>query len=452
MSKSKEKYGLFTAIAMIVGVCIGSGIFFKSDNILSATGGSISLGVIVFALAAISIVFGGLTISLLAQSTDKPGGVITYAEEFCGKKTACVFGWFQIFVYFPTITVIISWAVGIYTCILFNINLTLLNQMLIGLVAGFACFLYNALYSRFGGLIQRVSTIIKLIPLLLFAVCGIIFGDPIAGLKNVPVQEATGALWISAVGPIAYSFDGWIISTGISHEIRKSKKNLPIALIVAPLIVLAVYVLYFVGITSYAGADNVLALGDGHVTFAATQLLGSFFAKVVTVVVVISVFGTLNGVILGYIRIPYSLSLRIGMVPFENKLSKINEKADMPLNSAIFAAVICAFWWVIHFIMQNFNLLPNSDISEISIAVSYGMYAVLYIKVLKMNLTNHSKNYLRGVISPVLACVGSAFILYGTVATAGSARDLLIKVICAMICVAVMLVSLMYYSKKVKTI
>ena len=60
----KEKgYGLFTTIAMIIGVVIGSGIFFKSDNILVATNGSIALGVLVFCIAAIAIIFGSLTIS-----------------------------------------------------------------------------------------------------------------------------------------------------------------------------------------------------------------------------------------------------------------------------------------------------------------------------------------------------------------------------------------------------
>lgn len=57
MTESKT-YRLPTAIAMIVGICIGSGIFFKSDNILAATGGSVFLGILVFLLGAIGIIFG----------------------------------------------------------------------------------------------------------------------------------------------------------------------------------------------------------------------------------------------------------------------------------------------------------------------------------------------------------------------------------------------------------
>ena len=46
-----ERYTLTTALCMIVGICIGSGIFFKSDNILIATGGNVALGVAMFLLA-----------------------------------------------------------------------------------------------------------------------------------------------------------------------------------------------------------------------------------------------------------------------------------------------------------------------------------------------------------------------------------------------------------------
>ena len=76
---SKNKYGLLTCITMIVGVVIGSGIFFKSDDILVATNGNIFLGALAFCIAAISIIFGSLTVAELAARTDKPGGPISYA-------------------------------------------------------------------------------------------------------------------------------------------------------------------------------------------------------------------------------------------------------------------------------------------------------------------------------------------------------------------------------------
>ena len=64
-----KRYSLFTAICLIVGICIGSGIFFKSDNILIATGGNVALGVAMMLLAATTIVFGGLTLARFAART-----------------------------------------------------------------------------------------------------------------------------------------------------------------------------------------------------------------------------------------------------------------------------------------------------------------------------------------------------------------------------------------------
>lgn len=121
----KNEYGLFTAVGMIVGIVIGSGIFFKSDNILVATNGSIALGVLLFCVAAIGIVFGSLTISELAGRSSKAGGIITYAEESWNKSVACALGWFHTFLYYPTLVAVVSWVAGIYICMLFGLNGTL---------------------------------------------------------------------------------------------------------------------------------------------------------------------------------------------------------------------------------------------------------------------------------------------------------------------------------------
>ncbi|MFU7518165.1 amino acid permease, partial [Clostridium sp. HCS.1] len=84
------------------------------------------------------------------------------------------------------------------------------------------------------------------------------------------------ASWITAIAPIAFSFDGWIISTSIGHEIKDSKKNLPKALVMAPLFILLLYVLYFLGISIYLGPEKVMALGDAHVDLAANMIFGAW--------------------------------------------------------------------------------------------------------------------------------------------------------------------------------
>ena len=408
----KNEYGLFTAITMIVGIVIGSGIFFKSDNILVATGGSIALGVLVFCIAAIAIIFGSLTISQLASRSSQSGGVIAYAEENYNKSLACAFGWFQTFLYFPTLIAVVSWVAGIYICMLFGVEGTLEVQMLIGFAIMAFLFIINTLSAKLGGLFQNASTIIKLVPLVLIAIAGLIFGDVSnISLSHVTSMKSVG--WISAIAPIAFSFDGWVVATSIGHEIKDSKRNLPKALIISPIFILAMYVLYFVGISIYIGPETIMALGDAHVDLAANNLLGPWGAKIILVFIIISIIGTANGLTLGMIRLPHSLAKR-KMFPNSEFVSKVNEKVLMPVNSALVAFLVSLVWFVVHYITTKFGILPNSDISEISITMSYTLYIILYVKVFQLGRNGEIKGIWNSKINPILAIIGSLIILFGS--------------------------------------
>lgn len=418
MEIQKRGYSLFTSVAMIVGIVIGSGIYFKSDDMLSYTGGNVGLAVLIFCIASFTIVFGSLCFSQLASRTDKPGGPITYYNEFIGKRWAVMFGWFQTLIYYPTLVVILSWVTGIYFCSLFGLDWGFTGWLGVGFVWFLICFSYNIASAKFGGWFQEAAMIIKLIPLFVVAIGGILFGDPINVLANPSPEavEATKTLaWVAAIGPVAFSFDGWIVSMSIAHEVKDSKRNLPKALVAAPLCILAAYLLYFLGITGYIGADKVMEMGDASVTLIAENLLGPTFATLITAFVTISVMGTTNGVILGIIRLPYSLALR-NAIPGSSALKKLNHKSKMPVNSAIFAIIVCCIWWVVHYIQNEFAWLVNGDISEIAIAMSYLLYIPLYFVVFKMWLRKEIKSIWYGLIFTIFATVGSLFVLVGSMA------------------------------------
>ena len=410
---------------------------------LVATGGSVALGVLVFCIAAIAIIFGSLTISQLASRSSKEGGLIAYAEEYYNKSTSCAFGWFQTFLYFPTLIAVVSWVAGIYICILFGIEGTLEKQMLIGLAIMVFLFVINTLSAKLGGLFQNASTIIKLIPLLLIAVAGLVFGDTSSvSFSDITAMKSTG--WIAAIAPIAFSFDGWVVSTSISHEIKDSKRNLPKALIIAPIFILIVYVLYFVGISMYIGPETIMSLGDAHVDLAANNLLGPWGAKIVLIFVIISIMGTINGLTLGMIRLPHSLSVR-NMFPKSKVINKIDEKLLMPVNSAIVAFIIAIVWYIAHYLTTKFGLLPNSDISEISITMSYTMYILLYVKVIQLGRQGKISGIWNTIINPVLAIIGSLIILFGSMGNQ-------LFWIYAAFCLLVMLLAVLFCKKNEKII
>jgi APA family basic amino acid/polyamine antiporter len=403
---------------MIVGIVIGSGIFFKTDDMLAYTGGNVGLAVLIFCIASFTIIFGSLSFSQLASRTDQPGGPIAYYYEYVGKRWAVMFGWFQAFIYFPTLVVILSWVTGIYVSSLFGLDWGFNGFVGIGIIWFFLCFGYNILSAKIGGIFQEAAFIIKLIPLFVVAIGGVLVGDPIAVIANPSPEaiEATKTLaWVAAIGPVAFSFDGWIVSMTIAHEVKNSKRNMPFALVVAPLCILIAYLLYFLGVTGYIGPDQVMEMGDASVTLIAENLMGKTFATLITLFVTISIMGTTNGVILGIIRLPYSLALR-NALPMSNKLKQLNPKTRMPVYSAVFAMVVCSVWWVIHYVQNAFGWLLNGDVSEIAIAMSYILYIPLYAVVFLLWRKGQVKGIANGVIFPALASLGSLFVLIGSMA------------------------------------
>ena len=406
-----KQYSLFNTICMIVGIVIGSGIFFKSDNILISTNGNIGIGIIFFCIAALSIIFGSLSISTLASKNSNTGGIIAYIEIF-SKYTACTVGWFHTFLYYPTLIAVVSWIAGVYTLLLFGINSSLAIEVLIGLLIVIIFYLLNIISLKLGSYFQNISTVIKILPLIVIAICGLIWGNP-SDITLAPIKEISTFNVIAVIAPIAFSFDGWIIATTISHEIKNPKKNLPIALVISPIIILILYILYFVGISIYIGAENIMILGDSHVAYAANKLLGDFGEKIILTFIIISILGTINGIIIGFLRLPNALAER-NMFPFPNKFTKINNNLGISINSALFTFMLSLLWIFINYLSQKYNVLGNSDISEISISFNYIAYIYVYINIIKLSINSKAPNKIKGFLFPSLAIIGSLLVVLGT--------------------------------------
>jgi basic amino acid/polyamine antiporter, APA family len=441
----KEHYGLVTATTMIVGIVIGSGIFFKSDDILGYTGGNVLLGVLVFCIGALSIIFGSLTITELSIRTKKNGGIVGYFEEFISPNTASAFGWFQAFIYYPTINAVVSWVAAIYLFSFLNINATLDAQIIVGFLIFTFIYGLNIISYKIGGYFQNLSTIIKLIPLILIAVVGMVWNNAAPTIPSDVTAVATtsvGLGWVAALAPIAYSFDGWIIATSITNEVKNPRKNMPLALIIGPIIVLSVYLLYFLGLNQMLGSEYIMSTGNNAVTMVGTLLFGKYGSRILMMFVTIAVVGVVNGISLGSIRIPQALASK-NMLPYSAEIATINPNYEISLSSGLISYVVTVFWMILHYITQKSGILGTSDISEISIVFSYCCYVVLYIKVIHMKKKNIIKSYFKGVICPLLAFAGSCIILIGGIVSNPTYVPIFI-LFCGLVC----LIGYFYTAKK----
>jgi APA family basic amino acid/polyamine antiporter len=415
----KRKFGFLTTIAMIVGIVIGSGIFYRTDDILTAVGGDVLLGVIAFVIGGLGIVFGGLSIASLAKRDEHVGGIITYCEMTWGKQVGYLAGWFQVFFYYPALVAVIAWVAALYTSILFGFADPLFGLETWILTVSYltVIFVLNALETKGAGKFQSFAMIAKLGALAVLAVTGLLFGDPAGVIGVGPIQAASGGLLFALVST-AFAYDGWQVAPSIAHEIKDPKKNLPLALTVAPVLIMVLYIAYFLGISAVVGPQEVMALGNASVDAFANQFFGAAGAKVLLVFVVTSVLGTTNGLTLGYIRLPYALALRKEFVASET-FAKVSAKTDIPMASAYLTFAVSAFWLVIHFLTLNgavfygLSFFGGIDISNLPIVSIYVFYIVIYVGIIKDFLVKKIGNVWEGLIFPVLAIVGAAVVVYG---------------------------------------
>lgn len=413
--KVKEHYGLGTAVSMIVGITIGSGIFFKVDDVLIETGGQVWLGAFVFVIGALCVIFGSITLSQLASRAKDNKGVISYYEEFISSKAATAFGWFQLFVYFPTITAVVSWVSGIYTLSLLGVTGSLELQTLIGFFYMSFFFILNYFSYKNGGRFQNITTIAKMVPLITIALLGLFWKQPLPELAmgiKVVEQSSVGWSWLAALAPIAFSFDGWIVSTTITQEVKNHKRNMPLALAVGPLIVLALYLAFYFGMIGIVGTEFILSAGDQAISQVGHSIFGQIGESVLLVFVLLAILGVVNGVTLGYIRLPQILASK-QMIPPSKKIARIDAKTKLSPYSAMLAYVITFSWLVTHYITQKWDLLRGGDISEIAIVFSYFAYTFLYLKVMQLHKNGVIENKFLGLIAPALGIFGSLIILVG---------------------------------------
>ena len=417
-NKLERKFGLLTAICMVVGIVIGSGVFFKAQAILEKTGGNMPLGIIAWLIGGLVMIICALNLANLGTHYEKVNGLVDYAEATIGKKYAYYVAWFSTFIYLPGMTSVLAWVSARYTVELFGVDPT--SGVCLALSAFYlvASYALNTLSPKLAGKFQVSTTFIKLVPLLVMAIVGTIFGlingTTIESFKTASVVAEGGNMsaLFAAVVATAFAYEGWIIATSINAELKDSKRNLPIALTVGSLIIVAVYITYYIGL---AGAAPISTLQAEGAPAAFKNIFGNVGGTALSVLIVISCFGTLNGLMLASTRGLYAVSVR-NQGPKPEAINEISPSTNMPYNSAIVGLLACSFW-LFYFYGANLMATPifgvfSFDSSELPIITIYGFYIPVFIMFIKKH--GH-ENKLKNVFLPILGILASTFMVFAAV-------------------------------------
>ena len=179
----EKRYGLPTAIAMVIGIVIGSGVFIKGGKLLSLTGGNLPRAVLVVGIVGLMCIICSLVFAELGARYEKVNGVVDYAEVALGPNYAYYVGWFMTTIYYPALAATLAFFAAVFACPLFGIQALdfangTVSMQAVGLGAGFLMMGYaiNSLSPKLAGKLQVSTTVIKLIPLILMGIVGTIVG------------------------------------------------------------------------------------------------------------------------------------------------------------------------------------------------------------------------------------------------------------------------------------
>lgn len=388
-TKLERKYGLFTAICMVVGTVIGSGLFFKAQNVLEATGGNMPLGIVAWVITGLLMIICSLQFSQMAGRYEKVSGVVDYAEATCGSTYGYYLAWFLANVYYPAMTGVLAWLSARYFGVIFGWSLVSAEVMTVASLFLIGSYALNTFSPKLAGKFQVSSTVIKFIPIVLMAVVGVIVGTVKGTLPQnftevvgLPKGGTTASGLFAAIVATVFAYEGWIVATSINAELKNPKKTLPLALIIGSLVVVAAYVLYYVGVAG--GASNKVLMEQGS-TVAFTNIFGSVGGTLLNICIVISCLGTLNGLMVAVTRSMYAIAAR-GQGPNPEMFRQVDPATNMVSNSAIWGLLVsCA--WMVYFYGANLTSgwfgLFNFDSSELPIITLYGMYVPMLIMWMK---------------------------------------------------------------------
>lgn len=421
----KKKYGLITAIAMVIGIVVGSGVFFKAEKILVATGGNLSLAILAWIIGGLIMVVCAYVFAVMATKYEHVNGIIDYAEATLGRGYGYYVGWFLTFIYYPSMTSVLAWVSARYLCVLIGFDIVGAECLAISAFFLIANYALNALSPKLAGKFQVSTTIIKLIPLLLMAVAGLI-----VGLSNgmtaenfntvVDASIGKGGALLAAVVATAFAYEGWIIATSINAELKDAKKNLPIALVLGTIAIVVIYILYYVGLAGGITNAELMQGGEAGAKIAFSAIFGKVGGTALFVFVVISCLGTLNGLMLGCTRGMYSIAVR-NEGPRPDVFRQIDPITNMPTNSAIIGLLLCGMWLLYFF---GANLTASwfgpvcFDSSELPIITIYAFYIPIFLMFIIREKEQHA---VKRFVMPILGIFGCLFMVYAAIAAHGQA-------------------------------
>jgi APA family basic amino acid/polyamine antiporter len=418
-----RQIGLFSAVMLISGDMIGTGIFI-STGVIAETLPSPGGVLLVWILGGLLALTGALSCAELSASLPFAGGDYNYIKEAYGRLMGFLSGWSSFLVTFSGAIAFLAVTFNGFMAFFFPVLgsqeaffTAALPGMAINVTVGtlfsiVVVLLISALHCigvRLGTLTQNLLSIFKIGSLLAIIVLGVLFGKgetahfrPLFDWDKI----SNFSLFAAAFIPVIFAYSGWNAVIYIAGEVKNPDRNLPRALLWANLIVIALYLainvvyIYAVPVTRMEGALRVSEV-------ATTALFGYETSAWITAIITVSILGALNAVTMLGPRIYYAMA-RDGV--FFRGLARVHPTFNTPMNAIVLQAV----WSCFLILTGTFGTLFTyvSVIITLFSALTVGSVIVLRWRKPELQRPYRLWGY---PFAPILFVVANLWIVWGSV-------------------------------------
>ena len=311
MTTLERRLGLWSSIGLVIGITIGGGIFRTPAGIATRVPEPM-LMMGVWILGGIIVMCGALAFAELSASMPETGGMYVYLREGWGRPFGFLYGWAQLVLIRAAALGGISSVFGEYFLRVIGQDPSIHPRLADALAAGaiIVASITNIVGVQFGALFAGISTVAKFGALAILVLASFLIGGGVGG--NTANFSSTGAavdpgLFGLALISVMWAYDGFADLTFASGEVKDPQRNLPRAIIIGTLLIIAIYL---AANAAYLYMNPIGVLAKSRLISADTMgtLFGQIGVSFVSVIVMISTFGSLMGSMLASPRIFFAMA------------------------------------------------------------------------------------------------------------------------------------------------
>ncbi len=356
-----RRLGLWSAIAVVIGSTIGSGIFRSPAGIADKLPGPGPM-LLSWVAGGIFAICGALTLAEVASALPQTGGVYVFVRQGWGRVPAFVFGWSQlVMIRAASLGAIAITFSEYFWRVRTGAAASADEAMMVRYIAAAAILLtgtFNIVGVRIGALFTNLTVAAKYGGLLVIIIVAFVLGLPETGGFYTPAIPA-GSFSVPAFGlalvSTLWAFDGWADLSYNAGEVQDPQRNLPRALIGGTLMVIAIYLLANLAYLAVLPIEEIrvskLVAAD-----VAQKVIGPAGVVFVSATVMISTFGTLNTVLLTSPRVFFAMASD-GL--FFKSVSAVHPKFGTPWVAITLTALIGATF----VLLRSFEQLADAFVT-----------------------------------------------------------------------------------------